>query len=91
MHLCMHTLQPTIYGYGRPPLAFAMAERFLAETSVAEILGPKRPRPKCPWPKCPTFSYLLLKIKKNPLVNLLMWVKLVMEQQIVTETFIIVI
>ena len=34
----------------RPPLAFT-----LAETSVAEMSGPKRPRPKCPWPKCPTF------------------------------------
>ena len=27
----------------RPPLAFSVAE-----TSVAEMSGPKRPRPKCP-------------------------------------------
>ena len=34
----------------RPPLAFSVAE-----TSVAEMSGPKRPRPKSLWPKCPTF------------------------------------
>ena len=45
----------------RPPLAFSVAE-----TSVAEMSGPKRPRPtKCPWPKCPTFvaiTYIQRKI-----------------------------
>ena len=35
----------------RPPLAFSVAE-----TSVAEMSGPKRHRPKCPWRKCPTFG-----------------------------------
>ena len=32
----------------RPPLVFSVAE-----TSVAEMYGPKRPRQKCPRPKCP--------------------------------------
>ena len=50
-HTFIHAHTPTHnlwFWPKRPPLAFSMAE-----TSVAEMLGPKRPRPKCPWPKCP--------------------------------------
>ena len=58
-HTFMHAHPPTLYLWflpKRPPLAFSVAE-----TSVAEMSGPKRPRPKFPWPICPIFGDIMSK------------------------------
>ena len=55
----MHAHNPTHnlwFWPKRPPLAFSLAETPVAEMSGPKRPRPKRPRPKCPWPKCPTFD-----------------------------------
>ena len=55
-HVCMNTCMESTPTHNlwlwpkRPPLVFLVAETF-----VAEMAWPKRPRTKCPRLKCPTF------------------------------------
>ena len=52
IYACTHPNPKFMIWPKRPPLAFSVAEM-----SVAEMSGPKRPRQKCLWPKCPTFLF----------------------------------
>ena len=49
-----HTQTHNLWLWPKHPL-FAFS---VAETSVAEMSGPKRPWQKCRWRKCPTFQTL---------------------------------